>query len=71
MQEVPISSDLSTGRRKDQRWWLQGKWKRKVFSLCFLSWPKDWMDARRHEAAMLWVVSGREITWEASGPPVD
>lgn len=64
-QEVSIT-EVSTGRRKDQRWWPQGKLKRKVF-LWFLTWPKDRMDAERHYSAMQ-LVSGREAPWEVLGP---
>lgn len=64
-QEVSVEK-VSTGRRKDQRWWVQGKLKRKVF-LWFLSWPKDRKDAEQHCNAMQ-LVSGREVPWEVLGP---
>lgn len=65
-QEVSMRSGISTERRKDQRWWLQGKLKRKVF-LGFLSWLKDQTEAEIHQNAMQ-LVSVREVPWEVLGP---
>lgn len=67
-QEVSLE-EISTRRRKDQRWRLQGKPARKVF-LWFLSWPKDWMDAERHHRAIQ-LVRSRETPcdcWVCSFP---
>lgn len=56
-----FTQEVSTGRGKGQKWWVQGKLKRKVF-LWFLSWPKDRMDAEQHDNVMQ-LVSGREAPW--------
>lgn len=53
-----FTQEVCTGRRKDQRWWLQEKLKRKVF-LWFLSWPKVQVAAERHHSAMQ-QVSGKK-----------